>query len=1226
MAQPGIVNNTNIILIDCNRISSEEGKTNNNDNQAIFTNNISDGLKLNTGDIVSVHSAYINELGCGSQTLETTGKIVGEFKYKHTQINLERGQKHIEYGPYKVKSVEVQNLETTETVKDNEMVFTVSYYKTTNGENYIHLPRRFDTDVDVLSTGTYTTPRDYLPPAGTQLIPTPAELGPATPDPGKNDGGYVASRRTARQKAWWQHDSEDSGRPFAIPIYGSLDDWVFYTGKSAYTGWSEIFNKGTERVVRNYDGDQDKKEYYIANKHNTANFESGPSASGTAQYDVNEWRKRNDNSKYTIYMMARTLYRDDSINISDNNYYTNFANLEPCWHNYIRYVELKKYEISPGFNDPNNVAYQLTSQLTDKSEPQSINLLGAFNSDADQEDTDTNERLVTEPRYECPISMSIEGDVFKPFACANWYTLQKDKFTEYITKNATFQDTIDYLSSYQTIGIKRPEFYDAGRDMIKHNFTDPDNPTNVELTLWLDYRIGSTTSTKIYDNLGQTGSEWCPTTIPFTEPNLKAISNFLKIQELYPELLVFDDRDNYHPTPPKSNLNLTGADVPKKSETPPLQTSLMTNSSTRTTGIDNPVYQKRFLHIHGRPIADVAGHEGRVPKIGCDGYLQTDADHDTSLPLFFHYDRNNEDKDSTMISGVDQFNLVYGFASHYLDDNSGVKCIRLYLKDGIPHEIATEGGTGGDPLTYISGRGIGFDRHFNAYGNSAIMLYSGMFPENYYGTEKISAPSLVGGSTIAQIRESVNNTAQQTLPFLGENQAWEISRYIRQIYLGAISPIISFDPAQSRFVFNGLHTPEYIQNEGDAGYKSSDIAAPVAETPDAGTIVYKINKVLTMTNNFCPDMCPYREKSSYNAPLYVKGDEKQAYTGPTGFKTGDLQINTVTDVCGYAHARDINLQDNNFPTGGNPPNGYSTLEQPAISTGTGPAISAKQEYVESHRALQKYTVFDAHCGIFLEDFGVSEDLWDKSIWNILGWDYEQLTSEKETSYDIVKGATGALNRQSRLTRTNSHRILGLTTNADVGLNDIPLYKMNVWNKSQFTLQMPVPMEPDLWFGWMNNQVGSANILEEKTKLYQMLDDIHGPVVYPPIVVTQTSTNLTANNLPIKMTLPYYLIKSNIIADSYYIKDKTPLPIVSVVNKENGFGDYYFSGQSILEFTITQPTTLSFIRTEIFDADMSYAKVDKNSAIIYKIEKSVPQNLDLAQEILQAAQKKSNKKK
>ena len=816
--------------------------------------------------------------------------------------------------------------------------------------------------------------------------------------------------------------------------------------------------------------------------------------------------------------------------------------------------------------------------------------------------------------------MSIDGDVFKPFACANWYTFQKGNFDSYSAYNTTPPEKpqIDYISSYQTIGIKRPEFYDAGVNMIKHNFADPDNPTHTELIDWADYRVGSETQTKIFQD-----SKWCNTTIPWTSANLKGISDFLKTQELYPELLVFDDRDTYKPTPPRSNLDLTADDVPYKSDTPALQTSLMTNSAARTTGIDNPVYEKRFLHIDGYQKADKPSPlEGRVDKIGCDGYLSTDTNANASLPLFFHYDRNNESKDETMITGKDEFDLVYGFASYYIDDTSGQKNIRLFLKDGLPAEIANQGGVPGDTEYYISGRGIGFDRHFNAYGNSVIMLYSGMMPENYDGNQKISAPSLVGGSTIDKIRETVGSTTTgDPFNFDGEAQAWEISKYIRQIYLGAISPIIKFDSAQSRFVFNGLHTPEYIQNEADAGYKSSDTADPVPDTEDAGTEVYKINKVLTLTNNFCPDMIPYRQKSSFTTPLNAEGATTGAIPSTAGY--GGASTLTVTRVCGYGAGKNTDMLANNFPHGGNPPTGYSTLEQPALSTGTGPAISAKQEYVESHKALEKFTVFDAQCGIFLEDFGITEDLWDKCIWNILGWDYEQLTSEKDTSYDIDKGPTGALNRQNRLTRTNSHQILGLTTNADVGLNDIPLYKMNVWNKSQYTLQMPVPMEPDIWYGWMNQKSAQTTIYSE-TKLYHMLDDIHNPVVYPTIVVTQTSTNLTADNLPIKMTLPYYLIKSNIISDSYYIKDKTPLPIVSVVNKENGFGDYYFSGQSILVFTITQPTTLSFIRTEIFDADMSYAQVDKNSAVIYKVEKQVPQNLDLAQEILQAAQSEDSK--
>lgn len=125
-----------------------------------------------------------------------------------------------------------------------------------------------------------------------------------------------------------------------------------------------------------------------------------------------------------------------------------------------------------------------------------------------------------------------------------------------------------------------------------------------------------------------------------------------------------------------------------------------------------------------------------------------------------------------------------------------------------------------------------------------------------------------------------------------------------------------------------------------------------------------------------------------------------------------------------------------------------------------------------------------------------------------------------------------------------------------------------------------------------------------------------PCVVPEVVNPQTSHSIMCDGLPIKMKSPYYLVKSDLLADSYYLREKTPLPIVAVINKENFFGDFAFSQQSQLEYTITQEKVITSIRTEIFDADMTYASVGKNSGIIYKITKQIPTNPNLVQELLQ----------
>ena len=63
-------------IIECNRLSSEEGKTQNNQNPALYTNKVGSGIKVNQGDTISVFSAFISEKGAGGETIQFAGKTL----------------------------------------------------------------------------------------------------------------------------------------------------------------------------------------------------------------------------------------------------------------------------------------------------------------------------------------------------------------------------------------------------------------------------------------------------------------------------------------------------------------------------------------------------------------------------------------------------------------------------------------------------------------------------------------------------------------------------------------------------------------------------------------------------------------------------------------------------------------------------------------------------------------------------------------------------------------------------------------------------------------------------------------------------------------------------------------------------------------------------------------------------------------------------------------------
>ena len=101
--------------------------------------------------------------------------------------------------------------------------------------------------------------------------------------------------------------------------------------------------------------------------------------------------------------------------------------------------------------------------------------------------------------------------------------------------------------------------------------------------------------------------------------------------------------------------------------------------------------------------------------------------------------------------------------------------------------------------------------------------------------------------------------------------------------------------------------------------------------------------------------------------------------------------------------------------------------------------------------------------------------------------------------------------------------------------------------------------------------------------------------------------------------PYYLIKSDIISNTQYLGSEDSgqvLPIIAVINKEGGEGDFFFHQQNQTEFTITAPKVITEIRTQVLNPDGSTAKLSDDTSIIYKVTKMNNASLNVGEQMMQ----------
>lgn len=242
-----------------------------------------------------------------------------------------------------------------------------------------------------------------------------------------------------------------------------------------------------------------------------------------------------------------------------------------------------------------------------------------------------------------------------------------------------------------------------------------------------------------------------------------------------------------------------------------------------------------------------------------------------------------------------------------------------------------------------------------------------------------------------------------------------------------------------------------------------------------------------------------------------------------------------------------------------------------------------------NRNIKSWAIFDSICGAFFTDLGYDKEDFQSGLFGILGFRHQQVSGE----------ITADNNRNTRVIQDDSNGLL--TTNSKVAPSDTRDYIVNQFGAVFFTNQIPT----------------SSVVVFSGDHHLKIQSD-------PAISQGSDSFEIVATDLPRKMLNPYYTIRSDIIDSNHYVggeDSKSVLPVVAICDKQYSGGDFVFGAVNEFTFTITKKKVITTITTAITDPNQSFARVDDESAVIYKIMKNRRAEQDLVSTYLKSLESK-----
>ena len=1246
---------TEITLIDCNRLNSVEFNGGNKSSKALWNNLVGSGLKVEPGDTVSVHNSFISETGSTSgiefndtflETRSITYTKLTPALYLENSSSKYNTADFINKKPLGYERVTASNVTESVQVRQNECNILYNYYKTSNGENYFNLPRRFCMkNACAISSWAGLDNEDegkayqnvalissvgasFLPDSTEQMFHVNADyfwfqngrspVRTAPPGPSNASYNFLKMRNdNSRFKIFVNVDTRYGEQSDAYPEMPENEKLIAYNKWSpAYYEYLEYIENLKISIPRGFSSEQAIAQT-ITNKLKTV-----------SQPKVNKYISLSASAipQITADKLSKDLAL--SLELNTNTYKTFWANglrlsnssIWTEWNGCVRYNT--EINLGAGDNPPSN-DYLSGFQYIGVKRPElflrgrdfcktygSANLNNAVISLGQdlKQDNFLNSALWTNNGSNHVIKTGMKWDdiekqrsISKIFnEQGNHPELFENRFNQYY--NFTNENNSRFLhmnilcnasrngSGHMTENIIGWDYMTTGAGALSASNFGVENLNTAPLFIdynpkykdivtdgnsWEEgYRFGFL---KKYIADGSVagitnGSAYCS----FSTAHFGIGNGSTEI-------------DNNYTSIPRPYFFLNTSDTVEETQEEDFSVASGTNTTVLAGFNSNLFLNGVSGSILPVQISGGAGVASSGLGTGAySGFLSNAVP--LATPKYFHFTGSNfrflRTRDiSTILSSavsvriswikgnsnnggetadlnenldmvienvalgtVSTTNIALGGGTPYPDNVFTTTTINLSAADratgahikfiqtassqsnfdvyGIKNILITYGD---QPIIRVDTY-LGWDVHFNAYGNQCIGLLDGYLEQNWDGTSF--------------------NKMNKTLYNASTYDSIENFKYVNKIYLGANNPSLEFDTDSGRFQLTDLHTSEKVQNKFNAGGIVGDADADpvvlpteVAESPNAGTDVYKVNKRL-FDNNFTPTMMPYSVNNSSIRLLNNQGGAKRTIGGVTVY----------------------NLNPN----------------------------------------FEGWNIYDQLCGIIIKDFGYSSSTWGDGIWGILGFTYEAFNSVRDSTNDLT----------TRIGTDNKENLPYALTNAEVSSKQVLDFATNVWGTGKYTLQVPITQQFHTLITAAAGGAGSTEPTQRWLTQNQFLN------AYPAITEAATSIKLVAKNLPKKIKNGYYIVRSDILDGTTYSGGESgqKYPIVAVVDKNNFNSDFFVGGESSLSFTFNKTQTITKIRTSIHQPNQTLSDVDSSSAIIYKITRRVPENYDIVSQILNEGKK------